>query len=210
MGCSHSCCCHSNARQPLEPCTTTRNSRTDTSPPSPTPVLETTQATAGVTPPVAPFGATACAAPTLHTKAAAAPVPAADDDERDFYFLDAVKLTELDSLPTLQDGLRVEGLVRTERLSLKEIIRGTYTTTYLAVSHRWERKAAPDPNSQQMSMLINYLRKDPLVKSVWYDYSCMWQGERTDEQEAEFQQMLADVNFLYLGCRVLILAVTPA
>ena len=135
-------------------------------------------------------------------------------EQIEFYFLDAKKLLELDRLPTLTDGRKIEGLVKKEPINLNGIIRGEYTSNtcgevYLAISHRWERPQAPDPSSQQLNMLINYLRNDvhgKLVTRVWYDYSCMWQGERTEWQDAEFRQMLADVNFLYLGCRVLILA----
>ena len=39
---------------------------------------------------------------------------------------------------------------------------------------------------------------------LWTDW-CMYQGSRTEPQDTEYQQMLQDVNLLYLGVRVLIL-----
>ena len=48
---------------------------------------------------------------------------------------------------------------------------------------------------------------------VWCDWSCMPQGstaegrdyKRTDEEKADFERMLSEVNLLYLGCFVLII-----
>ena len=43
------------------------------------------------------------------------------------------------------------------------------------------------------------------VRHVFVDYMCLAQGERTAADKAEFGQMLANINLLYLGCRVLVL-----
>ena len=49
-------------------------------------------------------------------------------------------------------------------------------------------------------------REHPEIKHVWYDEWCMPQGkERTPPEVADFQRMLKQINFLYLGARVLIL-----
>ena len=36
-------------------------------------------------------------------------------------------------------------------------------------------------------------------------YSCMYQAPRSFTQDIEFQEMLPNINLLYLGCKVLIL-----
>ena len=40
---------------------------------------------------------------------------------------------------------------------------------------------------------------------VWYDHTCMPQGERTNEEQELFSATLAHVNILYLGVRCLLL-----
>ena len=43
---------------------------------------------------------------------------------------------------------------------------------------------------------------------VWVDWLCMWQGDKEGQREItvdekyEFDQMLGEVNMLYLGCQV--------
>ena len=39
----------------------------------------------------------------------------------------------------------------------------------------------------------------------FYDYTCMPQGQRTPDEQRAFSTMLANVNWLYLGCYVLVL-----
>ena len=82
-------------------------------------------------------GSTPACVPTLRsglvesveaTPPAATAVPI---EQIEFYFLDAKKLLELDRLPTLTDGRKIEGLVKKEPINLNGIIRGEYTSKYL-------------------------------------------------------------------------------
>ena len=43
------------------------------------------------------------------------------------------------------------------------------------------------------------------IRLVWYDYSCLAQGDRKPADKAAFQWQLSNVNMLYLGCSVLLL-----
>ena len=148
-----------------------------------------------------------------------------ENPEQGFYFLDVAKLIGCSRLPVFQEAKR-QGLLVREKVSLKQVIRGEYKTQYLAVSHKWVAADQPDPTSQQLGLLMHYLKTDPhgqLVTRVWYDWSCMPQDERTLEEKhnktskdtrsaelkQEFDEMLKLANFLYVGCRVLILADLP-
>jgi len=87
------------------------------------------------------------------------------------------------------------------------------------VSHRWQGPAEPDPGAEQLREIIGYLQKHSEIRYVWYDFWCMPQDERSEEQlqeegtvdsrtesqKAEFKRMLKMINYLYLGCRVLVL-----
>merc|ERR1712232_217243 len=83
------------------------------------------------------------------------------------------------------------------------------------VSHRWETKGQPDEEGYQLEAIRKYLEKNSKIRYLWYDYSCLPQGERTPEgkfirkrtpaENVAFFHQLANANMLYLGCRVLIL-----
>jgi hypothetical protein len=70
------------------------------------------------------------------------------------------------------------------------------------VDSRWETEAEPDPLGVQRHAICELLRQRPNIRYVWYDYACMPQGERTEEERAEFNEMLSQCNLLYLGCTV--------
>lgn len=56
-----------------------------------------------------------------------------------------------------------------------------------------------------MRALVNHLTQNPRIRLVWHDYSCLPQGERSDDEDKAFKRQLRSVNLLYLGCSVLIL-----
>jgi hypothetical protein len=63
----------------------------------------------------------------------------------------------------------------------------------------------PDPTGAQMKSLLEYLARRHLIRWVWFDFSCTYQGKRTMEQQRDFDEMLPHINLLYLGASVLIL-----
>ena len=63
----------------------------------------------------------------------------------------------------------------------------------------------PDPTGAQMKSLLEYLARRHLIRWVWFDFSCTYQGNRTTEQQRDFDGMLPHINLLYLGASVLIL-----
>ena len=67
---------------------------------------------------------------------------------------------------------------------------------------RWEEPHQPDPLGVQRRAICTLLKSRPEVRYIWYDYSCMYQGTRTDAQKEEFDRMLAQCNLLFLGCTV--------
>lgn len=79
---------------------------------------------------------------------------------------------------------------------------------FCVVSHRWLDPLEPDKGGVQFRTLKAHLN-EPMnagVEYVWYDFSCMPQGEdRTRADQAEFRWMLKNVNLLYLSCSVLAL-----
>jgi len=81
-----------------------------------------------------------------------------------------------------------------------------YAGKYLAVSHRWFNPRAPDADGLQLRKVREYLRAHKDIEWVWYDYWCMPQGEsRTPAQKVAFKVMLSNINWLYIGCSVLVL-----
>ena len=63
----------------------------------------------------------------------------------------------------------------------------------------------PDPTGAQMKSLLEYLARRHLIRWVWFDFSCTYQGKRTMAQQRDFDGMLPHINLLYLGASVLIL-----
>ena len=98
------------------------------------------------------------------------------------------------------------GLPRQRRWRQRKPPSG-YVGHILAVSHRWDEKTAPDHDGGQLTALCDYLKSDKGkgIKYVFYDYSCMPQGERDEEEERFFLKHLSQMNLLYLGCTVLVM-----
>jgi len=90
-------------------------------------------------------------------------------------------------------------------LTAAECCQHLYRDKVLVVSHRWDRRDAPDPSGTQMKALKRHLRANPNYEYVWVDFSCMPQGDRTPEESEAFGRMLANINLLFLGSSVLIL-----
>ena len=121
------------------------------------------------------------------------------DDECEFYFIKASYIRGTTSaLPTLHCLLEeAPEAVAKRRISRRAAIRGEYTDKYVCVSHRWEKKTAPDVKGAQAAAIRTYLSEHETIEEVWYDYSCMFQGKRTREEQAEFDAMLPEINLLY-------------
>ena len=80
----------------------------------------------------------------------------------------------------------------------------------LFVSNRWETPVQPDVDGEQLKAIKACLEENPGIKWVWYQYSSMPQridgiDDRTPEEKAEFQLMLAAIADLFLTAHVLIL-----
>ena len=151
-----------------------------------------------------------------------------------FFFLDADKLRQHqwkddEPLPRFQDlrsQAKYEGwlsAVEEESVTLLGACSGEYVQQgRLAVSHRWDTIALPDVPSQKNSVceqrraIVEHLHNEPLIKKVWYDYSCLPQKEMVDpkdynkvedkrspQEKMWFRGMLPNMSRLYLGCNVL-------
>ena len=94
-------------------------------------------------------------------------------------------------------------------ISKKACLQHLYKRHILAVSHRWQAKGEPDEEGQQFTAVVAHVLTNPEVQYVWFDFWCMPQSlpdqPRTRAEDAAFIHMLKNVNFLYLGARVLIL-----
>jgi hypothetical protein len=142
-----------------------------------------------------------------------------------FNFVDADYLRSLPEdaapLPPLQQLLRESPHAIVHRtIDVGEAYRGAYARECLAISHRWERSDAPDTEGVQQRAACAHVRSHPEITFVWYDYWCMPQDERSSEEKqagtradtrspamlVRFKHMLNNVNLLYLGMRVLVLA----
>jgi hypothetical protein len=132
--------------------------------------------------------------------------------ECNFYFVladelrkaDDAQFTEFLSLQEMR--LHFKHWIVRKPISFENVCKGAYRNEYLAVSHRWEERLKADSTGAQLTALRNYLSVNPRVKYVWLDQMCLTQGaERTPLDKAEFNWMLANVNFLYLGLSALIL-----
>ena len=108
------------------------------------------------------------------------------------------------TLPRFQE-LRDEGVLVERTLTRSECYRAKHTGKLLAVSHRWERPDAPDTQGVQSKAIVEHVAGTG-IELVWFDYWCMPQAKRTLAERASFKWMLQNVNLLYLGCSVLLLA----
>ena len=57
----------------------------------------------------------------------------------------------------------------------------------------------------QLKAIQAHLDQHPEIKYVYYDYSCLPQGEQTEEERNDFRRMLSEMRMLYLGASVLLL-----
>ncbi len=122
------------------------------------------------------------------------------------------------ALQTMRDDEEMRHWIVEKQMNFADACRGVYLTEYVTISHRWltdqikgeeaKKRAPPDPNGVQLQAIKDYLVSQPSVTYVWVDWLCMWQkgkdGQReiTPAEEAEFNQMLSEVNMLwgrYLG-----------
>jgi len=76
---------------------------------------------------------------------------------------------------------------------------------FLFVSHRWDDKDDPDPNSDQLHLIKRFLNLNPSFKFVFYDFSCMWQNPRSPKQDEEFKNNLLALSEVVTKCSTLIL-----
>jgi hypothetical protein len=97
-----------------------------------------------------------------------------------FFFLSRQSILDQppgSSPPCLQELLDA-GWLRDGRLVRKDIyhdaaFRALYKDEYCAVSHRWEEKHRPDGQGVQLTALQVFLRQQPNIKWVWYDFWCL-------------------------------------
>ena len=114
------------------------------------------------------------------------------------------------SLPRFQ-ALRDKGCLEQREITLADACKDQMRRKYLAVSHRWlgqGRGSPPDESGLQLQKIQEYLNlpQNASIEYVWYDYWCMPQDPgRTPVEDAMFYWMLSSVNFVYLGCSVLVL-----
>jgi len=96
-------------------------------------------------------------------------------------------------------------------LTYSEVVTGKHVEENLSVSHRWMNPDDPDPDGEQLKAIQNFLcsADGEKIKRVWIDAQSMPQdqprGSRSDVDTKAFKTMLAQVNMLFLGTRVLIL-----
>ena len=128
-------------------------------------------------------------------------------NECTFWFVSANLLLESTdkSLPAFAELRRRPGFLVEHTITRKGAYRAAYSKKYLAVSHRWFAKDAPDKDGVQLSKVKEYLRKHRQIQWVWFDFWSMPQGSRTPAQKVAFSHMLSNINWLYLGCSVLVL-----
>ena len=129
--------------------------------------------------------------------------------------------------------LKQKGALEQQVIKRGDAFQASFAKSVLVVSHRWETPTEPDPKGNQLAEVQKFLNEQKALTLVWFDYWCMPQDERTEEQRndarqakastakgmpqaykpdtrtlaeiAEFGRMLKNVNLLYLGGTVLLL-----
>ena len=110
------------------------------------------------------------------------------------------------SLPSFQELQKRGGFLVEKTITRDGAFRASPKDEgILAVSHRWFNRAQPDKDGLQLHEIKEHLVKHEELKFVWFDYWCMPQGERTPAEDVAFLHMLKKINWLYLGCSVLVL-----
>ena len=95
-------------------------------------------------------------------------------------------------------------LVRTE-VSELQACQHALVGKFLIVSHRWETPTTPDEKGVQLASIVTHVKSHPMLEYVWVDHWCMAQGNRTADEQAEFDRQLPNINLLYLGANILLL-----
>ena len=105
----------------------------------------------------------------------------------------------LERLPSLQE-LRSEHpeWLETRTIEFEAACRGEYAGHILAVSHRWDTLAHPDPSGEQLRSLAAFLRGHPEIELVFYDYSSLPQGKLQGHPGREYLLALPNINLLHL------------
>jgi len=115
-------------------------------------------------------------------------------------------------LPRYQDLKRQHPQAFVEReVSLHGACTDLYKERFLAVTHRWERRDCPDVEGVQLREICDHVHANPQIEYVWIDYCCMPQrdadgNDLASHEREDFARMLPNINLIFLGCSVLILA----
>ena len=146
-------------------------------------------------------------APTAAPSAAPSAAPAASEGCR-FFFVSAAWLRSYTgrTVPHFQTLQREHaGVLSARVVTLDEARTRALVGNVCTVSHRWMAQHNPDEDGTQLRALQAHLESQRQIEWVWYDAWCLPQGDRTEEEAADFGRMLREVNLLYLGSSVLIL-----
>ena len=54
-----------------------------------------------------------------------------------------------------------------------QVCLGAYVAEFLVVSHRWDTASTPDPLGVQLEVLVSFLRANPQIRYVNYDFMCV-------------------------------------
>ena len=140
-------------------------------------------------------------------------LPLHDEISQQFVFVlaDAILSWPGKTMPTFRELHRSHPHVLVRKtVTLSAVLTGELIEEYSTVSHRWMSPQRPDADGSphegaQLMAVQELLRANPRIKFVWFDDWCMWQGERSEEEQEEFIGMLKQVNLLSLGTTVFIL-----
>ncbi|MFF3243313.1 hypothetical protein ACFYWY_06140 [Streptomyces sp. NPDC002870] len=86
---------------------------------------------------------------------------------------------------------QLESMTRSERNIVHEVSTSNYSHPVVFISHRWEAEEHPDPSGDQLIRL-------QALQNCWviYDYSSFPQLPRSNQEEAEFEQILRSMDEL--------------
>jgi len=84
---------------------------------------------------------------------------------------------------------RLEAMSDQQRRTIEEVTTSRYAHPVLFVSHRWENEAHPDPTGSQLRKLRRL--KDCFII---YDYTSFPQLPRSDQEDADFKQILGSMD----------------
>lgn len=87
---------------------------------------------------------------------------------------------------------------RKQDINPKYLIHSAPTMT-IFLSHRWSTPDDPDPEHSQFILVKKEVLKRSKLCGYWYDYSCMPQKPRSDDDELVFKKHLYTLNDLVLN-----------